>query len=81
MGNNICPICKKKTEGKAVRRVNFCKTHRELAIFLRDHGEIKEYEHAIGRTLWDSEFAKMVESFVRDANVYLKSKDLRIVGT
>lgn len=81
MGNNICPVCGDKAEGKAVRRINFCKLHRELAIFLRDSEEIKKHEQSLGMTLWDSDFARMVTSFIRKANPILQEQGLRIVGT
>ncbi len=48
MGNNACPICGKKTEGKAVRDFNFCAEHRELAIECRDFPEFKMHEEVYG---------------------------------
>jgi hypothetical protein len=44
MSNSLCPLCDTKTQGKAVRRINFCKAHRELAVFIRDSEEVQQYE-------------------------------------
>ena len=79
--NNACPVCGNKTQGKAVRRVNFCKVHRDLAIFLRDNEEVKKHERNLGESLWGSDFLSMISSFARDANILLDKKGCKLVGT
>ncbi len=81
MNNNTCPICGEKTEGKAVRRVNFCKTHRALALLVRDHEEIKKLEARNGEPFWEEGFVQLICNFVRDANAILQPQNLKVVGT
>lgn len=79
--NNTCPICGQKTEGKEVRGVNFCTTHRNLAIYLRDQPEYQKHEAQIGRVLRGKAFEHMIGSFVRDANSLLAQQGMKVVGT
>ena len=46
--NNTCPLCPNKAEGKAVRGINFCRVHRELALRVRDNPDFKKYEVQFG---------------------------------
>ena len=72
MGNSACPVCELKTEGKAVRQVNFCRSHRDLAMYLRDSEELKAHERRIGKTLSGPDFETFFVSFVRDADALLR---------
>lgn len=72
MNNNSCPVCGKKAEGKAVRRVHFCTTHRELAVTLRDSKNLKEIEKQKKRHFWDQSFSQLVIDYIRDGNTLLR---------
>ena len=78
MGNNACPVCELKTEGKAVRQVNFCRSHKDLAIYLRGSEEFKAHERRIGKTLSGLDFEILFVSFVRDADALLRKVGLRL---
>jgi len=81
MGNSVCPVCGERTVGKAIRQVNFCRSHRDLAVYLRDQEEVKSHEQRIGKTLWGPDFTEFITSFIRDANNLLQQDDMRIIGT
>jgi hypothetical protein len=76
MSNSLCPLCDKKTQGKAVRRINFCKAHRELAVFIRDDEEIKKYEKSRGKSYWGEEFLNIVIEVFRVA----EAEGYQVVG-
>ena len=77
MSNSLCPLCDNKTQGKAVRRINFCETHREFAVFIRDSEEVKQHEKSRGKSSWGEEFLDMVIKILRVA----EAEGFKVVGT
>ena len=68
---------KSKTEGKAVRGVNFCKRHRPLAVFVRDDPAIKKGEIKQGHTFSGQQFVQVIIDIVNEA----AGQDIKFVGT
>jgi hypothetical protein len=77
MSNSLCPLCDTKTQGKAVRRINFCKAHRELAVFIRDSEKVQQYEKSRGKSSWGEEFLDMVIKIFR----VVEAEGYKVVGT
>jgi hypothetical protein len=67
--NSICPLpyCGSKTEGKAVRGMNFCKEHHPLAVFVRDDMTIKREEAKRGRIFSGQQFVRIIVDVVDEA--------------
>lgn len=77
--NNVCPLphCGSKTEGKAVRGVNFCEPHRRLAVFVRDDKTIKREEIKQGRIFSGQQFAQIVIDIINEST----RQELKFRGT
>lgn len=77
--NNTCPLplCGSKTEGKAVRGVNFCKCHHPLAVFVRDDMTIKREETKQGRIFSGQQFVRIVIDVVNEA----ARQGMKVAGT
>lgn len=80
MGNNACPICDEKTQGKAVRDVNFCNTHRIVALSVRDDLRFEHSESRYGVVRGQS-FVQVVRECIVLTNERLVQQGLIISGT